>query len=300
MKKVLFAVLLCAMVLSVLFVPVSAESYANLAELMTNQVNKSELDILGNEKLYDEEDAESIRDIDFSQAMILVDHCGSLMELGELPLKEALAASSKYYFVVDRHGWRCITINKKDNSYYCLFTHAIKNGTWYMQRIQQHLKSVADSDSNSPELCGKQRDVLELYAFSENGMHALVYVTTEGTFVRLYTGIYAEDGNTKLYQDMTMEEYCAWVAAFRDFQGEYHTVAYTEYGDPNIRTLGQIVHKYGTPDAYYQDMQQIHIRKDRVDFWFPIIITGGICSVIAMAVFVFWRRGVNRKKYGYQ
>lgn len=300
MKKIMLAVLLCAMVLSVLCVPVGATTVLYPQEIMKNQISDAEMAILSNVELYSEEGAIILKTIDFSKATIVVAHMDALMELGEQPLENAIEAGEKYYYIEMYNSWYRIIVKEKGGSYECSLWEITKADRWgNREKMNPAVVSVADLTFFFDEICGKTRDVLEMYVFIEYGMDALVSVTTEGTFVRFYTGVFAEDGNTELYQDMTMEEYSAWVAAFRNFKIEYNTVAYDEFGDPNINTLGELVHKYETPDAYYQDMQQIHLRKDREDFWFPIIVTSGIFLAVAFAAWVIWRRRVNQKEYGY-
>lgn len=296
MKKTMLMVLLCVMILTVLCMPAGAVYSADLAEVMTNLVVEEDMAILCNEKLYDEEDARIVQDIDFTRADILVNHNGVLMELGELSIKEAMAASSKQYYVLWERECYGIRIKEKEGAYECsLWIMGQSTDKIYSSKLSQHLQTVADSRSVSLKLCGKQRDVLELYAFSESNMHTLVYVTAEGTFVRFYTGKYAEDGNTMLYVDMPMEEYSAWVAAFRDYTEEYGTAAHTRFGDVKVNTLGELVLRYDTPEDYYHDMERMHIK---YDIWVPAVIVVLIAVVIGV-VFFIWCRYRNRKKYGY-
>lgn len=294
MKKTMLMVLLCAVVLLVLCMPAGAVYSADLAEVMTNLVDEADVAILCNEKLYDEEDAQIVQDIDFTRADILVDHNGALMELGELPIKEAMEASSKQYYVLWERKCYSIRIAEKDGVYQCALGIMNPADSMYRLKLGQHILAVMDSRSVSLKLCGKQRDVLELYAFSESYMHTLVYVTAEGTFVRFYTGKYAEDGNTMLYVDMPMEAYSAWVAAFRDYTEEYGTAAHTTFGDVKVNTLGELVLRYDTPEDYYHDMERMHVK---YDIWVPAVIVVLIAVVIGV-VFFIWCRYKNRKKYG--
>lgn len=297
MKKTVLTVLLCVIFLPVLCVSAGATESPNPWEMMRNQIGEAEFAALCNPELYDEVDAEYVRQIDFSQALILVDHRDALMELGEMSLKEAAASSKKRYYIVQNECWYVIQIKEKEGAKQCSLKLYIKNSDEYEKYVETHFQAVANSWSGYLNLCGKSRDVLEVYAFSESDMHALAYVTKEGTFVRLYTGKY--DGNASIYIDMPMEDYKAWVAAFRNYQWEFHTVAYHEFGDPSVNTLGKLMDKYGTTDAYYRDMEQIHQQKERNDFWFKTVTISVLSLSVVIIAWVAWRRKVNRKKYGY-
>ena len=298
MRKFILMVILLVIPLATVCTQVHAAVASQV--IMKNQISDAEMDILSNAEFYSEEDAEILKTIDFSKATIVVAHMGTLMELGELPLEKAIEAGQKNYYIAMQGLWYCIIITEKEGSYECTLWEVTKTDHWgNRKKMNQAVVSVAKGAFRSDEICGKTRDVLDMYVFIESGMDALVSVTTEGTFVRFYTGNYAEDGNTEIYVDMPMEVYRAWVAAFSDFQAEYRTTTYTEYGDLNINTLGDLVCKYGITDEYYLDMELIHLQKQRGDLWFKITVTAGVFVLAATIAGLFWIRHANRKKYGY-
>lgn len=301
MKKTMLLVLLCVVVISVFCIPSRAADDTTLVDVMEKQVDDADLEILSNESLYTEKNAPIIQKINFSRATILVnyDDSRSLMYLGEMSLQEVMEECRKVYYVLLDGRCYAICVTKKNGTYSCSIwaNEYSDEQKWPRLERKKHLQAVLESTSASIELYGKQREVMEVYAFTQStwNMHTLVYVTTEGTFVRFYTGKYAEDGSTALYMDMPMEEYRAWVAAFRDYQEEREQPAYREYVDWEVRTFGELVYQYDAPEDYFQHMTQIN---EKYACRVSMIVGAVAAPMIVAAVFLLWRRCKNRKKYG--
>lgn len=292
MKK-LTVCILCLLLLAALCLPAFAEEAdpRTLADIMTDQVSDEVLAILSNPAYYREQDAFVLKNIDVKNSIILYQYHHSLVSLGTEGLDAFIAAreiASPTYYVIDLNTnmIRTVRINR-------LSTYQVRWIESYEERFPSnpYLNAILDSTNTQILLCGKQREVLALYPVTEASMTALLFVTTDGTFVQFYPSY--EDPPI----DMTMEEYSAWVDAYSDFKEFYQEEAYLDLGDDSINTLGKVMLKYGTPTAVYTDMEAIQHAKDVKDMLMPFVAIFGIVLLLGVIVFLSWRRTANRKKY---
>lgn len=302
MKKIILCIL-SLLLLATLCLPAFAEQadQHTLADITTGQVSSDIRALFADPANYSESSIAVLRKLDLSNLRIIIDHPSvPLKQYQKSPQEQAAEHSKDNYYILDpKSGILCKATLSNANK---ITLVEIQEKKW--PNIPPSILAVLTHPDPTMYLLGWEREVLSVYCFSSSYVsrdscivpsptvfaYGIVYFeTTDGTFVKLYTG-----SNTI---DMKLETYRQWVEAYFDYQKFYEAPEYYKYTSRQLDQFDELVYEFGTVEAYYNYVAPYR-EAHRKEVTKTALETAAIViPVLLVIAFIFWRRIANRKKY---
>lgn len=302
MKKIILWIL-CLLLLATLCLPAFAEEAdpRTLADITTGQISSDIRALFADPINYSESSIAVLRKLDLSNLRIIIDHPGvPLKQYRKSPQEQATEHSEKDYYILDpKSGIICKATLSNTNK---ITLVEIQEKKW--PNIPPSILDVLTHPDSTVSIHQWDREVLSVYCFSSSYVsrssclvpsptifaYGIVYFeTTDGIFVRLYTG-----SNTI---DMTLEYYRKWVDAYFDYQTFYNAPEYYQYAHRQVDQFDELVSEFGNVDAYYDYVQPYREAHQKEVTKTALETAAIVIPVLLVIAFIIWRRIVNQKKY---
>lgn len=278
MKKFLSIALICASLLTVFGIAVSASS-ANDRAPISSQLSSEQLALIQNTDLYDD----SMEGISVKDQTVVIVYNRLFMEYAGLSpdelVKKASASIPPDYLLFESYT-RIQTLQKNDGQM-SIFVRQ----TYTPNTLPTYLKDLASSDGKSCTILGKTRTIANVICFDGTASYdgiAVYYMTdTNETFVRYY------DSRTSNAAEFTLADYQKYAVAYNNYltsdEHNYDENGNLLYGDSipftqfiqSEELMNAEYHHYGR-DYYLQSSEPE----------FPIETVSTVAAVVLWALVV--------------